>query len=101
MGRFEILLRFASLSSICDHIREPYASVGGEPPIFWIFAATALPPGYRLERKDSQTGDRCHHNLLGLTDRQLRNLIINVPLSAMSICRNGFHAQLQLANIPD
>ncbi len=81
--------------SICDHIEKFYHDIAGNPPIFWIFYANILPEACKFIQQTSDSGDECHHNLIGLTDKQARNIFKQVTLNAFRICTaNGDHRPL-------
>lgn len=45
-----------------------------QPPIvYWRFESNILPDGHTLEAEVSTTGDECHYNIGGLTDRDAKN----------------------------
>lgn len=72
---------------ICSHIDAYYPErITGRPPIFWDFPASILPIGWDLQQQTSETGDVCHHNIIGVSDRQLRSLLGSAVLSDFSIC---------------
>jgi hypothetical protein len=73
-------------SGVCAHIAKFYRSVLGEPPIFWEIPETVLPTHCQFIQDPSDTGDDCHHNLIGLSDREARRIIKQTPLDEMRIC---------------
>lgn len=83
--------------TLCQHIREYYARVADEPPIFWRFSPHILPSGYRLEPQESDTGDVCHYNIVGLSDKQAEDYFREraADLPSFRICSN--HADRPLA----
>ncbi len=82
-------------SSVCAHIAKFYASVLGDPPIFWEIPKAVLPPNCQFIQDPSDTGDDCHYNLIGLSDRESRRIIKQAPLNEMSICvENDEHRPL-------
>lgn len=83
--------------TICEHIRKYYGGTASEPPIFWCFTTEILPTGYRLEQEDSLSGDTCHYNIKGLSDKQAKKLFMKFAekLEAFRICHNdGSHRTL-------
>ncbi len=89
-------------SSICGHIAKFYASVLGDPPIFWEIPEAVLPPTGQFIQAPSDTGDDCHHNLVGLSDREARRIIKQMLLGEMSVClETGEHRSLTGADLPN
>ena len=43
----------------------------------------------RLKQEDSITGDKCHYNLVGLSDKQLKQLLKSTPIDAFQYCNYG------------
>src|SRR5665213_2565977 len=73
-------------TSICEHIRKFYPNTGGDPAIFWVFPQTAIPAGGTLVPIPSDTGDDCHHDITGLSDKQLRGFLKSSSLPDYQIC---------------
>jgi len=46
------------------------------------------PPGH-LQQEDSVSGDACHFNLLGLTDTQLKAMLLAVDPTRLEICADN------------
>jgi len=44
--------------------------------------------GYRIEQENSLTGDVCHYNIKGLSNRQAKIMFIKLDLETFRIC-NG------------
>jgi hypothetical protein len=87
-------------SSVCGHIARFYKSVSGEPPIFWEIPEVVLPANCQFIQEPSDTGDDCHHNLVGLSDREARRIIKRTPLGEMSVClETGDHRSLTEADL--
>jgi hypothetical protein len=42
--------------------------------------------GCHLEQIISDTGDPCHHNIMGIHENEARRIIINVPTHEFKIC---------------
>lgn len=85
-----------SNGSICSHIREYYQKTAGEPPIYWRFNTEILPPDIELVQEDSPSGDRCHYNIRGLTDKNARKFFkkYNFDLSLFKTCRDNISVEL-------
>jgi hypothetical protein len=58
--------------TICEHIWRFYSHVADDPPIFWRFISDILPEGCSLVQENSDRGDECHHNIIGLSDNRAR-----------------------------
>jgi hypothetical protein len=41
-----------------------------------------------VEQKDSETGDKCHYNIINCTKKEARRLWQEVALSSLEICAN-------------
>ena len=63
---------------ICGHIRQYYGSLTSDPPIFWRFSTDVLPDHHLLEQEESSTGDVCHYNIKGITDKEARRVFKSV-----------------------
>ena len=72
-------------NSVCDHIRGYYPGVYGEPPVFWRVRDDAY-RGRTVTQSDSFSGDRCHHDIVGLTDKEARRVFKTVPIEEFQIC---------------
>ncbi len=57
------------LTPICEHLEHYYPGVVGEPITYWQIPAS-LPPDARIEETQSDSGDPCHRQLLGLSNNQ-------------------------------
>jgi hypothetical protein len=88
-------------ASICAHIRQFYARVAGEPPIFWLFPFETLPRTIAVDTTASDTGDDCHRDLIGLSETQAKEIFKSVwdDLENFKICENGVHRQLTLSDL--
>jgi hypothetical protein len=56
------------------------------PPIFWQFSTEILPTCCRVEQQDSSTGDHCHYNILGLTDNQAKQILVEQTRNLANLC---------------
>lgn len=61
----------ASGGVICVHSRDYYASVTGEPPVFYIIGELELPEGATLKETLSDTGDECHREVENVSNKKL------------------------------
>ena len=87
-------------TSICEHIEVFYKDITGLPPIFWQVPTDALPEGHRFIQQTSITGDICHHNLIGVSDKEARMLLKRAKLSDFNICsENGIHRPLTESDV--
>ena len=88
---------------ICDHIRQYYRNVGGEPPVFWIFDEAILPADSRLVQKRSESGDDCHFNIIAdnvnALNKALRKLLKSQRVETFHICDDGQHRQLKRTDV--
>lgn len=82
---------FQSGKTICQHIRKYYGGIASEPPIFWYFSTEILSTNYELEQEDSLTGDVCHYNIKGVTNKQAKRLFMKFAnkLETFKICNNN------------
>lgn len=78
-------------SAICEHIALFYSPVAGHPTIFWIFSTEILPDGHTLTQAPALTGDECHYNIHGLTDKQARDVFLRAQFTVedFRICEDG------------
>lgn len=83
----------ATGATICQHIRRYYPNVGGEPPVFWIFDDTILPPQTKITQKRSRSGDDCHHDITGQDinrlNKSLKSLLKSKKVGDFRVCDNG------------
>ena len=72
----------------CSHIRQYYDRIAGAPPIFWKFHTDLLPDQCVIEQEDSLTGDVCHYNIHGLSEKQAREFFLQYAgqLHRFQIC---------------
>ena len=94
----------ATGASLCQHVGRFYPNVGGEPPVFWIFEETRLPPDHRITPKRSRSGDDCHHDITAndtkALNKALKALLKNRLPSDFSICdRGGTHRPATLQEL--
>jgi hypothetical protein len=74
----------------CQHIKKFYPPpTSSQPPIFWVFDKAVLPTGATAEQQTTPTGDVCHYNLLGVSDKTARELLLQQSLAEFQICENG------------
>src|SRR5882672_7329792 len=60
--------------SICAHIREFYPNVSEEPDIFWHVPEDFVREPVQIKPTLSDSGDKCHRDIVGLTRKQAKNL---------------------------
>jgi hypothetical protein len=71
----------------CQHIEHYYPPpTSSQPPIFWMFEEAILPTGFTTEQQTTPSGDVCHYNLLGVSDKAARDLLIRQRLTDFQIC---------------
>lgn len=68
-----------------------YQLVADDPPIFWRFSTDILPDGFRLVQETTLTGDVCHYNIKGLTDKQAKDIFktFNDRFEEFRICNDN------------
>ena len=74
---------------ICKHIARFYPGIAGNPAIFWKFSSTQLPAGHELQQQDSQSGDKCHHNIFNVSDKSAKDILKQVQendFTGFNIC---------------
>jgi len=86
--------------SICEHLEKYYKSVSGTPPIFWNIDSKILPEKCEFIQQTSESGDVCHHNIVGLSKKESRDIFKQVRLSDFRTCRSdGNHQPLRISDI--
>lgn len=84
---------------ICDHLSEFYAGQG-VPPIFCLLQEDDVPPGAVVKFTKSDTGDDCHLEIDGTTQKALkRHYRERRSLENFVICDGGQPRTLTLADI--
>lgn len=58
----------------CQHIRRYYSNITGTPPVYWQFNIEILPTGFSIEHTLSKSGDVCHCEIKGLTDKAAKDV---------------------------
>src|SRR5947209_6596898 len=71
--------------TICAHIHRYYRETAGTPPIFWDIPTEILELCQFVQQIGS-TGDECHYNLTGLTEREARTIFKSIRLLDFHIC---------------
>ena len=89
-------------SNPCDHGRAYYPNIAGDAPIFFVFVPSEIFGECSLEEVPSDSGDDCHRNLKGVSDKQAKKLmqnklpVGNVNFSQFKICaQDGIRAITQ------
>ncbi len=85
--------------SVCDHAIRYYSGVSWNPPIFWRFEESELPPDRELEYAPSDTGDVCHVNVKGISDNRAKKFFKRLPQDRFFICSPAGPRQLTTADI--
>ncbi len=76
--------------SPCQHIEKFYPPpTSSHPLIFWEFDEALLPASFTAEQQTTQSGDICHYNLLGISDKAARDLLIQCSLAGFQICEGS------------
>ena len=90
--------------TLCEHIDKYYGDWSGitsDPPVFWQFNTEDLPPGYAVASAAGR--DPCHFVVSGLDDQTLWEFFEPAAggeaLGQFSICANGNHRPLVLADV--
>lgn len=98
---FEEECAIQASGSKCAHIRKFYPTVTGEPPIFWeVPSSTFGKQGCHCEQIISDTGDPCHHNIMGIPEKEARRIIISVPTHEFMLCDSQGIRPLQESDLP-
>lgn len=83
----------------CRHIEHYYPPpTSSQPPIFWEFDEAALPAGFTAEQQTTESGDVCHYNLVGVSDKAARDLLIRQSLAEFQICEGDLSRPLTADN---
>ena len=81
---------------MCEHIRVYYKNVAKEPPIFWEFDSDIIPQEANIKQKKSRSGDKCHHNIINLSDSKARRIFSqNCRHENINICLNKKQIQFE------
>ncbi|MEZ4866283.1 MAG: hypothetical protein R3C14_33510 [Caldilineaceae bacterium] len=90
---------FAQNQTPCRHIKRYYPPpTSSQPLIFWVFEEAILPAGFIAEQQTTESGDVCHYNLLGVSDKAARDLLIRQRLTDFQICDNDMARPLATAD---
>ena len=86
---------------ICKHIEKYYAEISGTPSIFWLFDTCILPVNHSIDQSPSNTGDDCHHDIKGLTDKESARIFKNNAIfpSSFQICSCPNQRTLDIVDI--
>jgi hypothetical protein len=83
----------------CQHIEQFYLPpTSSQPPLFWEFDEAALPTGFTAEQQTTASGDVCHYNLLGISDKAARDLLVRQSLADFQICDKDMARPLTAAD---
>jgi hypothetical protein len=86
--------------SICEHIERFYLSITGDPPIFWEIPHQKLPEKCQFVQTTSPTGDACHHNIVGLTEKEARDFFKTISFEDFRICtEKGMNRRLMVSDL--
>ena len=60
--------------SVCAHLGQYYPGFSRDGKTFFFrFDSSLLPPGHSLVQTPSDTGDDCHHDIRGVSDKTLKS----------------------------
>lgn len=59
-----------SNGTICSHIARYYDARTGNPAIYWEIPSTDIPSECQFKQTPSSTGDGCHLDILGWTEKE-------------------------------
>jgi hypothetical protein len=77
-------------TELCTHLIEFYSVLDAPPHIMWRFDSSILGSQVTLIPEESVTGDKCHFNIVGLTNSQAKKIFKNFdPLRDGEICDNS------------
>jgi hypothetical protein len=79
-------------------LKKYYQSIDAPPHIIWIFNKNILPSKASLIQVNSTTGDKCHHNIEGISNGVAKRIFMNNfdLLKDGKICNN--HYPIKLTN---
>lgn len=67
-----------------------YKSVDTPPHFIWIFNENIIEQKHEFIQEDSQSGDKCHFNLIGLTAKQSKRIFNDFNLMVdCKVCENN------------
>jgi len=75
--------------TICEHIREFYAKVHGEPVVYFIFSYDDLPPEVSIVFRPSVSGDNCHRDLENFTNNKSKRFFKTHSPGKLKVCINS------------
>jgi hypothetical protein len=71
--------------TVCRHIQEYYADLGEDDPVFWRLSKEDLPADCELEQQDGPKGDKCHYNIMGLSDNRAGRLFKQLTMNLQNM----------------
>lgn len=83
---FKIQCGIDASGSVCEHIRKFYDSLTGDPPIYWEIPAEDIPTECEYPQSDSESGDKCHHNIKNWSEKESKKYIKKKSLDTYLIC---------------
>jgi hypothetical protein len=57
--------------------------------VFWVFDSSILSAEHKIVQRDSDTGDKCHHEIEGGPNKFFGKLIKKVPFGDFLTCEDG------------
>ena len=96
MSVFDIACAEARSGLICAHIDAFYKNVGGDPAVFLIVEDADWPNGWSMKHARSDSGDDCHREVEGPSDKRIKKALMRHPWTDYLICDpNGVRALTQ------
>lgn len=73
---------------ICKHAKRFYAedNIVGEPIMFFLIEREEIPEGGNLKQSRSTSGDDCHHDVEGVSDKRLKTAFKGKNWAAIQVC---------------
>ena len=71
---------------VCAHIFKFYSIISSNPQIYWRFSFKILPDGCEFIAYESESGDKCHGDITGLTNQKARALLKSIQIDQFEIC---------------
>ena len=72
--------------SLCAHTARYYSARTGDPAIYWQIPDNDIPSGCGIESNPSSTGDNCHRDIIGWSQKESGAYIKKLPIENCIIC---------------
>src|SRR3990172_9450170 len=69
----------------CNHIQRFYADIAHGDIIYLEFHSSILPMTCTIQQQDSNTDDKCHYNISGITEK-IAKAILPKDIGSFKIC---------------